>query len=178
MDRPLGFNTASLVLREFTFEDYEELYGLTRQREITDILPDWDMTREQLMGFLRFVIGSYAKFNAKDVRVLLAIEREGKLAGWCGVFPNDKLPPAEREIAYAMSKDYHGKGYATEAVSGMVSYIFRSTALQEIAAIVKPFNTASRRVLDKAGFRYVQLVRLSDEADYDYLVMERRPKRS
>ncbi|MCZ8516252.1 GNAT family N-acetyltransferase [Paenibacillus filicis] len=180
MKRPLGFETNSLALREFTLEDDEALYLLTRQKEITDILPDWNMTKEQLTDFLRFVTGSYTKIHAGDVRILLAAEhkRERKLIGWCGVFPNGKLPPDEREIAYAISKDYRGRGYAAEAVSGMVSYIFGCTGLQEITAIVKPFNTASRRVLGKAGFRFVQPIRLSDGADYEYFVMERSRERS
>jgi RimJ/RimL family protein N-acetyltransferase len=64
-------------------------------------------------------------FDPKDVRILLAIEHkeDEALIGWCGVFPNDLLDPTEREIAYALSKHYRNRGYATEAVVGISSFV-------------------------------------------------------
>lgn len=81
--------------------------------------------------------------------------------------------PVDREVAYAISKDYRNRGYTTEAVGGMMKYIFNSSTLDEIVAIVKPFNIASRRVVEKVGFRCMRRVTLSDHADYDYFVQER-----
>ncbi|WP_180955060.1 GNAT family N-acetyltransferase [Bacillus sp. V3-13] len=69
---------------------------------------------------------------------------------------NDKLDPSKREVAYAISKDYRNLGYTTEAVKGMVTYIFNITSLKEIVAIVKPFNIVSRRVLEKTGFKHIR----------------------
>lgn len=175
MRQQLGFATESLRLREFTRTDIPALYSLTRQTEITDILPDWNMSEEEIRGFLDFVISSYDTYNPDNVRVLLAIEhrQDRKLIGWCGVFPNDMLPQAEREVAYAISKDYRSKGYTTEAVQGMISYVFHHSSLPEIVAIVKPFNVASRRVLEKSGFEHQKLIRLSDNSDYNYFILQK-----
>lgn len=175
MTHTMTIETASLRLRKFTLEDMEDLYALTKQKEITDILPDWKVTWEQLNEFLRFVISSYDNYNADDVRILLAIEHkvERKLIGWCGVFPNDMLAPEDRELAYAVSKDYRNCGYTTEAALGLLSYVFQTTRLQQIVAIVKPFNVASRRVAEKAGFTQQRLVTLSDQMAYDYFTIER-----
>jgi [ribosomal protein S5]-alanine N-acetyltransferase len=95
MEHKIGFETASLIVRRFTHQDYEELQLLTAQKEITDLLPDWAMTEEQLRDFLSFVIGSYETFDPEDVRVLLALEHKGdrRLIGWCGVFPNEQARP-------------------------------------------------------------------------------------
>jgi len=130
---------------------------------------------EQIRGFLTFVIGSYARFDPEDVRILLAIEHPEtrQLIGWCGVFPNEMLPPEEREVAYAISKDYRNRGYTTEAVRAVVAYIFDHSAMDRIVAIVKPINAQSRRVAEKAGLRYKQTLKLSDGSDYDYLEMHR-----
>lgn len=176
MENLMEFETASLIVRRFTYEDFSELNLLINQKEITNILPDWAMTEEQLRSFLEFVIGSYKRFNKDDVRIILAIEhrKDQRLIGWCGVFPNDKLESADREVAYAVSRDYRNRGYITEAVMGIVSAVFRSSSLEEIVAIVKPFNIASRRVLEKAGFGLTRRVTLSDQAEYDYFVLERR----
>lgn len=175
MEQSIRFETASLTIREFTFDDYDALYALTRQSEITDILPDWDMSEEQLQQFLQFVISSYPKFGPEDVRILLAIEhkQDRQLIGWCGVFPNDMLDSSQRELAYAISKDYRNQGLTTEAAQAVASYVFRHSHLQEIVAIVKPLNHASRRVIEKAQFTHRHLVQLSDGAEYDYFVLHR-----
>ncbi|UUZ81046.1 GNAT family N-acetyltransferase [Paenibacillus sp. P26] len=169
----LGLETEHLLLREFNRGDFHDLWMLTRQTEITDILPDWNMSEERLRGFLEFVISSYDRFHPGDVRILLAVEhkQDGRLIGWCGVFPNDKLPPEERELAYAISKDYRNRGYTTEAAKGMVSYLFNHSSLEQIVAIVRPFNGASRRILEKCGFVHQRLARLSDGEDYHYYLL-------
>lgn len=62
-----------LSLRPFTLQDQEDLAALTRQPEITDLLPDWKMTEEQLSDFLQFVVSSYEQFDPQDVRIMLAV---------------------------------------------------------------------------------------------------------
>ncbi|SDS84691.1 Protein N-acetyltransferase, RimJ/RimL family [Paenibacillaceae bacterium GAS479] len=175
MSNQFIIETNTIRLRAFSKIDYHGLYGLTRQSEITDMLPDWNMTEEQLEGFLEFVIASYESFDSKDVRILLAVEhkQDKKLIGWCGVFPNNLLDPAAREIAYAISKDYRNQGYTTSAVRAMISFIFSNTWLDQIVAIVKPHNHASRRVLEKAGLSHIHLTKLSDQEEYDYFEVKR-----
>jgi len=171
----IRFETTSLVVREFVMQDFDALYELTRQSEITDILPDWNMSEEQLHDFMRFVTASYEKLSANDVRFLLAIEhkRDGRLIGWCGVFPNDLLPTDEREVAYAISRDYRNQGLTTEAVQAVLRYVFRNTELDHVAAIVKPFNAPSRRVLQKVGFQHLRQATLGDGQNYGYFGFDR-----
>lgn len=171
----LGFETEFLIIREFTINDYDALYNLTRQREITDLLPDWNMTKEQLSQFLRFVVSSYETFHPENVRVLLAIvhKKNQHLIGWVGVFPNEMLEEEDREIAYAISKDYRNQGHMTEAVQGMVNQIFKLSKLERIVAIVKPHNRASRRVVEKLGFIYLHTLTLKDNCSYDYFIGKR-----
>lgn len=61
----------------------------------------------------------------------------------------------------------------TEAVQGIVAYVFQHSNLQRIVAIVKPFNAASRKVLVKSGFQHWNLVTLSDGHDYHLLIKGR-----
>lgn len=170
MSNQFTIDVASIRLRRFSQHDYDGLYELTRQTEITDLLPDWRMTEEQLKEFLSFIITSYEKFDPEDVRVLLAVEHkaEERLIGWCGVFPNDMLDPSAREVAYAISKDYRNQGYTTSAVRALVLYLLENTELDQIVAITKLCNPASRRVLEKAGFRHIHQVKLADQENYDY----------
>jgi ribosomal-protein-alanine N-acetyltransferase len=55
------------------------------------------------------------------------------------------------ELGYTLGRAYWGKGYATEAVQGMLDYA-RQLGLRRLEAYSFVDNPASARVLEKAGF--------------------------
>ena len=57
------------------------------------------------------------------------------------------------EIGYTLSPEYQGRGYAVEAVKGIVNYIFCTLKKHRITASVDPDNYASINLLEKIGFR-------------------------
>lgn len=57
------------------------------------------------------------------------------------------------ELGYYVDPEAHGQGYATEAVALVVEYAFRDRRLEKLAADAIADNEASRRVLEKNGFR-------------------------
>lgn len=56
-------------------------------------------------------------------------------------------------LGYWMGKPYAGKGLMTEAVGLVVPFCFDTLGLHRIHAAFLPDNMASRRVLEKNGFR-------------------------
>ena len=58
-------------------------------------------------------------------------------------------------LGYVLAPEFWGKGYASEAVAAMVEAAFSLTRVVEVNASVRVENPASRRVLEKAGFRFV-----------------------
>lgn len=66
-------------------------------------------------------------------------------------------------IGYSLDKRHNGKGYMTEAVSLAVRFAFDKLKLHRIEAGVMPCNTASIRVLEKAGFRREGIARKNVE---------------
>jgi ribosomal-protein-alanine N-acetyltransferase len=82
------------------------------------------------------------------------VTRDGEtLVGTCGF----KGPPADGvvEIAYGVSPDHQGKGYATEAAQIMTDYAFSSGKVRVVRAHTLPDWNASTRVLTKSGFRRI-----------------------
>ena len=67
----------------------------------------------------------------------------------------------EVELAYRLGKAHWGRGYATEAARAWVEAGLGELGLGRIVAVTYPDNIASRRVLEKSGFRFERL------ADYD-----------
>lgn len=56
----------------------------------------------------------------------------------------------EPELAYELLPEAHGRGYAAEAARVVLSAAF-STGRRRVWATVRPWNSASLRVLDKLG---------------------------
>lgn len=56
-------------------------------------------------------------------------------------------------LGYWMGHEFAGKGYMSEAVGLVVAYAFDSLLLHRVHAAFLPHNVASRRVLEKNGFR-------------------------
>ena len=59
----------------------------------------------------------------------------------------------EVEVFYALDKRYWGQGLATEGARASLRYGFEALQLERIIAAILPENQASRRVLEKSGFR-------------------------
>jgi RimJ/RimL family protein N-acetyltransferase len=84
------------------------------------------------------------------------IERRetGTVIGMCGF----KGPPDAAgvvEIAYGVSPEHEGKGYATEAAGALVNYAFGHEQVSVVCAHTLPQANASTRVLTKCNFRKI-----------------------
>lgn len=84
---------------------------------------------------------------------LLAVERieQADVIGYCGLVAPDR-PGGDPELAFELLQAVHGRGYATEAGAAIVGWA-ESTGIPRLRASVWEWNIASRRVLEKLGFR-------------------------
>jgi [ribosomal protein S5]-alanine N-acetyltransferase len=85
---------------------------------------------------------------------ILAVERKGTadVIGYCGLIFHGNGPPGEPELAYELLRAAHGCGYATEAGRAVVTWAGEA-GYKRLWAGVRDWNVASRRVLEKLGFR-------------------------
>jgi [ribosomal protein S5]-alanine N-acetyltransferase len=79
----------------------------------------------------------------------------GRLLGQCGLRHVDEA--RDVEILYLLNKTMWGKGLATEAASVALDYGLKTLGLDRIIGLVRPENTASRRVLEKLGLRFERI---------------------
>lgn len=85
---------------------------------------------------------------------ILAVERKGTtdVIGYCGLIFHGNRSPDEPELAYELLRAAHGRGYATEAGRAVVTWVSEA-GYGRLWAGVRDWNVASRRVLEKLGFR-------------------------
>ncbi len=90
---------------------------------------------------------------------ILAVERKGAgdVIGYCGVTSHGNGSLDEPELAYELLRAAQGSGYATEAGRAVVTWAGEA-GYRRLWAGVWDWNVASRRVLEKLGFREVSRV--------------------
>ena len=164
-----------LVLRQFTEVDLPALVEIASQKHILDWCPDWKDCGVWVHDWFRGIEWRYTIANPNNEFILLAIiekstnELIGQINTGCEC--KDELP-GELSIGYYISKDKLNKGYATEAAKSMTQHFFHINPNDFFYAIIKPNNAASRRVAEKAGFRFVKEITISDKVTEKPILMQ------
>lgn len=78
--------------------------------------------------------------------------------GWISLRVNDRSPHVG-EIGYSLIEPARGRGYATEALIGVMQEAFAAGELEEMQACCVPANLPSRSVLTRAGFQEERMIR-------------------
>jgi ribosomal-protein-alanine N-acetyltransferase len=70
-------------------------------------------------------------------------------------------------LGYVFGSNYWGKGYAYEACSGLIEYLFNEYQLKKLKAEVHFENIASIKLLEKLGFKRLYAINNSDDLYYE-----------
>ena len=104
----------------------------------------------------------------------IAYEHEtDEFAGWFGLRPSDAKT---RELGYRLRRASWGRGLATEASRALIAEAFTNLGVERIRAQTMTVNTASRRVMEHCGLRFVRSFHLeglepiegADQGDVEY----------
>ena len=78
----------------------------------------------------------------------------GRFAGRGGLLHTAIVGGDDVEVAYALLPEFWGRGLATELAQESVRVAFEVLELPDLVCFAVPTNRASRRVMEKVGFRY------------------------
>jgi RimJ/RimL family protein N-acetyltransferase len=143
--------TPRLSLREFRADDAADLYRLHGDPRVMRYIGDGSVgTRASVATALARAASHYR--NYPGLGIWPAAERaSGEFIGW---FCLKYVPQTvEIELGYRLLPQAWGFGYATEGACALLRYGFEVLGLYRIIGLTHPGNTASQRVLRKAGMR-------------------------
>jgi len=164
----MRLETKRLSIRPVEPGDKESVFLYRSHREVNKyqgFIPD------NLSDVERFIANTAKEINTPGTwfQLVLILKESGALIGDIGlhfaeaaygqdsetstetssgmVFPADSV-----EIGYTLDVHYHGKGYATEALTAIIEYLKTAMGKKIFTASVDPENAPSIRVLERAGF--------------------------
>lgn len=96
-----------------------------------------------------------------EVETNFAIDVGGEAVGGIGLMLHEDVERCSAEIGYWLSEQHWGRGIMTEALRAFSDYAFMQFELSRIYAVPFAGNTASNKVLEKAGFVFEGTLRRS-----------------
>ncbi len=153
--------TERLILRQFSAADAGFILELVNEPSFIQNIGDRGV--RTLSDAERYIeTGPAASYARNGFGLyLVSLKESGESIGMCGLIKRDALKDVD--IGYAFLPRFWSQGYATEAVSGVMQYAKHTVELRRVVAVVDPENDGSIRVLEKAGFKYEKMVRLSED---------------
>ncbi|BCG58532.1 GNAT family N-acetyltransferase [Paenibacillus sp. URB8-2] len=162
--------TERLMLRPFVIQDAESmLRNWIGDEEVQANYgePVYE-TIESVHELLQKWMSSYAQSEFYRWALVLKDRKEciGQIA-FCHV---DSVHHVA-DIEYCIGRSYQGQGYATEALTSVIQFVFGHTKLNRLQAFHRGRNVSSGRVLQKAQMKYEGILRksyfYSDMGEYD-----------
>lgn len=158
----LVLETPRLRLRPFKESDVDDIWPVVSNPEFPKMM-SWaaHTDRTETLGFVRAVTQNLQQ----NAGVVWAIEHERRVIGSIGldsmVFSHRAWRIDRAELGFWLAQEHWNKGLMTEAAEAAVRCAFETIELHKVTVGCIAENIASRRVVEKLGFRYVG--RLEDD---------------
>lgn len=151
MDIPI-LQTPNLILRPWASSDADRLFTILQEADMFKYFPQTRAPERPWVD--KYIQQHIAHWKERGYGHWAVIDRaDGEVIGWNGL---EYLPETdETEVAYLLSRQVWGRGYATEAANAAVQFGLGNCHLHQIIGLVHPDNLASIRVLEKIGLVFV-----------------------
>ncbi|WPP53248.1 GNAT family N-acetyltransferase [Catalinimonas niigatensis] len=159
MKNPIVLHFEDFIIRPWQHGDEESLATYANNHKIWTNVRDrfpHPYTLKDAELWIRIADANNAMLN-------LAIETEGEAAGGVGIVFKQDIYYRTAEIGYWLGERFWNRGIATKAVKAMTDYIFDTPQYNicRMYAGIFEYNTASARVLEKAGYQLEARLRKS-----------------
>jgi RimJ/RimL family protein N-acetyltransferase len=155
--------TERLRLRRFTIDDAEFILTLLNEPSFLRYIGDKQVRNPE--DARQYILnGPVASYERNGFGLCLVELKESHTPiGMCGLIKRAELP--DPDIGFALLPDFVNKGFAFEAAAAVLQDARERLTLQRILAITTPDNEASIKLLQRLGFRFEGLIKLSADRD-------------
>ncbi|TQR19424.1 GNAT family N-acetyltransferase [Psychrobacillus vulpis] len=149
--------TNRLILREVTKEDAHDMFLYLSDKDVVKPMGlEPFQTVEDVWDEIKWYKSIYEE--GTGIRWGITLKDSGKVIGSCGFL--NMIPKHYRaEIGYELSREYWGRGIASEVLEAVVHYGYKHFQLERIEALIELSNIQSQKLVEKNGFTREGLLR-------------------
>ncbi len=167
-----SIETERLRMRRFSPGDVDAFHAYRADPDVARYQSWSDFTREQAERFVEEMARAHPGIPGEPFQFAVALIPDDALVGDCMLAIGAGDPP-NAEIGYTIAPSHQGKGYATEAVTGLLGYAFGIHGVETVMAVTDTRNAASIAVAERVGMHSVAIVHTTfkdepcEEATYE-----------
>lgn len=146
----MKIETKRLLIREISFNDVDDFLEYSSSPDVGPNagwkpISDIELAR-------RIIAGDILKKNVFSI----VLKEKNKMIGTVSIYQENCLRRIKqvRQLGFSLSDKYWNNGYMTEALKGVIKYIFDNTDAKVIEVGHHSDNLRSKRVIEKLGFIY------------------------
>lgn len=144
--------TNRLILREYTMDDFDELYKIISDPETMQYYP----TPYDEAGTNRWLEWSIQNYREHGFGWWAVVSKEtGELMGDCGITLQDINGEVLPEIGYHLDKKFWRQGYGTEAALAVRDWAFENTEYSHLYSYMTQKNVGSYGVAEAIGMKRI-----------------------
>lgn len=176
MNHHLEIHSDIFHLRPLRISDLHDIHAIWTDPHVRKYLfDDHIISLETALVEIKKSLQSFEKHRYGLWAVFLDKSRSGKMIGFTGFRPFHD--PPELQLLYGLLPKYWGKGHATALAKIMIKYAFDELHFNEVLASGDAPNSASIRVMQKAGMKFFKRVNINGMDTIYYRVERRRRSR-
>ncbi len=145
--------TDRLLLRRFEARDVEALHAYRADPEVARF-QGWalDYGRAEAEAFVAEQAEIEPGALGVGAQIAIELKATGVLIGDLFLWTPEK-EPRQAKFGYTLARAAWGHGYATEAVRGLLGYVFDTLGKQRVTALTDTRNERSIALLERIGMR-------------------------
>jgi RimJ/RimL family protein N-acetyltransferase len=144
--------TERLVLRDLRPADAELMFGYHSDPTVS-LYQSWEpKSVEELHSFIARLATMKPGTPSDWYQIGIALRSTGELLGDCGLHV-PAADPAAAEIGITLAPTFQNHGYATEAMRGVIEYLFATMCKHRVFCSVDSRNLRSMALMQRVGFR-------------------------
>lgn len=148
---PETFETERLRAHRIQEKDFDNWYLLLSNTEVAKTGFGGAFTFDQAKEFMDRSLQRWSKYG---YGTYIFHDKSGNFIGRAGLHPFPVDGNDEIILSYSLMPEYWNKGLATEMGKSVAKIGFELHKFKSIVGFTQPINGASRRVMEKNGFKY------------------------
>jgi RimJ/RimL family protein N-acetyltransferase len=152
MENTIQLSTERLLLRPIRIEDADFIFTYRSNAEVNKYQGWIPETINDVHHFIANKVSPEINLPCKWFQFVVIKKDNNELIGDIGIhfLASDAF---EVEMGCTFNKNHHGKGYATEALTETINYLFEKLKKKRIIASIDPRNQPSINLFERLGFR-------------------------
>jgi ribosomal-protein-alanine N-acetyltransferase len=146
-------NTQRLILREPRLSDIDDIYELCIDENSCKYV-NWDIhtDKRQTASYIKYLRKQIAIYDTQSYTWFVENRADGRVIATISLVELDQSGKIAT-VGYTFNGKYQHKGYATEALSALIKYLFYERDVERIEAKVLPENVPSLNLLERVGMK-------------------------